>query len=72
MKSIKIELKWAFIFTIMSLLWMALEKVTGLHDVNIEQHYIYTNLYAIPAIVIYVLALKDKKHNFYGGRVNYK
>jgi hypothetical protein len=72
MKSIKIELKWALIFTIMSLLWMAIEKATGLHDVNIEQHYIYTNLFAIPSIIIYVLALRDKKYNFYQGQAKYK
>ncbi len=34
MKSIKVEFKWALVFTIMSMLWMALEKATGLHDVK--------------------------------------
>ncbi len=51
---------------------MALEKATGLHDVNIEKHYIYTNLYAIPAIIIYILALRDKKNNFYNRKATYK
>lgn len=72
MKSIKIELKWAIIFTIVSMLWMVLELATGLHDEHIESHYIYTNLYAIPAILIYVFALKDKKKNFYNGHISYK
>ena len=31
MKNIKIEFKWAIIFTIMTLLWMVLEKLCGLH-----------------------------------------
>jgi hypothetical protein len=29
-------------------------------------------LFAIPAIWMYVLALKDKKNNFYNGRMSYK
>jgi len=72
MKSIKVELKWAIIFTIMSMLWIMLEKLTGLHDENIEQHPIYTNMYAIPAIIIFILALKDKKKNFFQGHASYK
>lgn len=31
-----------------------------------------TNLFAIPAIVMMVLALKEKKRNFYKGRMSYK
>jgi len=72
MKNIKIEIKWAIIFSIMTLLWMLLEKVTGLHSTLIDKHMYLTNLYAIPAILIYVLALKDKKKNFYGGNLTYK
>ena len=67
----RIELKWALIFSAMSLLWMALEKITGLHDVHINLHPVITNLVAIPAILVYVLALRDKKKNFYAGQMNY-
>lgn len=72
MKSIKIELKWAIIFTIMSMLWILLERFTGLHDEHIENHPVFTNLYAIPAVIIYMLALRDKKYNFYKGNISYK
>lgn len=72
MKSIKIELKWAIIFSVMSILWIGLERLTGLHDENIESHPIYTNLVAIPAILIYIFALRDKKYNFFNGRITYK
>ncbi len=72
MKNRTIELKWGVIFSIMMLLWMALEKVTGLHGEHIESHPIFTNFVAIPAILIYVLALKDKKKNFYDGNMSYK
>lgn len=32
----KIEIKWAVIFIAMSLLWMVLEKLTGLHSTYID------------------------------------
>jgi hypothetical protein len=65
MKNLKIEIKWAFI-------WMLLEKLVGLHDKYLDLHYYLTNLFAIPAIVMMVLALKDKKKNFYEGVMTYK
>lgn len=72
MKNIKIEIKWAIIFTLMMLLWMALERLAGLHDKNIEYHYIVTNFVAIPAIAVYVLALLDKRKNYFEGKMTYK
>lgn len=72
MKTIKIEIKWAIIFSVMGLLWMVLEKLCGLHGKYIDYHLYLTNLFAIPAIIVMVMALKDKKKNFYDGRMNYK
>lgn len=72
MKNIKIEIKWAIIFSVVALLWMLLEKLSGLHGKYIDYHMYLTNLFAIPAIVTMVLALKDKKKNFYGEQMNYK
>lgn len=71
MKKIRIELKWAVIFVLMQLLWMLLEKLTGLHGEHIDKHAIFTNFIAIPAIVIYVLALLDKRNNYYNGNMTY-
>lgn len=72
MKNIKTELKWAVIFSVMGLLWMLLEKFCGLHDTYIDYHLYLTNLFAIPAVWVYVLALKDKKKNGYNGQMTYK
>jgi hypothetical protein len=72
MKNIKIEIKWSIIFSIMVLLWMVLEKLCGLHGKYIDYHLYLTNLFAIPAIIVMVMALKDKKKNFYDGQMNYK
>ena len=51
---------------------MVLEKLCGLHGKYIDYHLYLTNLFAIPAIIIMVMALKDKKDSFYGGQMNYK
>ena len=72
MKKVWIEVKWALIFVAVSLLWMYLEKAFGLHDEHIAQHAMYTNLFAIPAIGIYVFALLDKLKNFHHGSMTYK
>jgi small-conductance mechanosensitive channel len=72
MKRIGIEIKWAIIFIIMMTLWMVMEKMTGLHDKNIEKHAVVTYFVAIPAILIYVLALLDKRKNYYNGYMTYQ
>ena len=72
MSKIRIELKWAIIFTIVALVWVVLEKVSGLHGKYIDYHLYLTNLFAIPAIIVMVLALKQKKSDFYNGVMTYK
>lgn len=72
MKKIRLEIKWALIFVVMSLLWMLLEKLVGLHSTHIDKHMYLTNLFAIPAIIVYVLALIDKKKKDYNGQMIYK
>lgn len=72
MKNIKIEIKWAIYFALMTLLWMFLEKISGLHGKYIDYHLYLTNLFAFPAIWFMVLALKDKKKNFYNNNITYK
>jgi hypothetical protein len=71
MEKIKIEIKWALLFSLMTLVWMMLEKFVGLHSTYIDNHLYLTNLYAIPAIWVMVLALKDKKKTFYAGQMTY-
>jgi hypothetical protein len=69
--SVKIEIKWAIIFFVATLLWMWLERLVGLHDQYIEKHAVYTNFFAIIAIAIYVLALLNKRRAFYQGTMTY-
>jgi hypothetical protein len=72
MKNFKTEIKWAIIFALMTLLWMLLEKLGGYHDKNIAQHAVITNFIMIPAITIYVLALREKKNKDLNGLMSYK
>ncbi|MFM2213512.1 MAG: hypothetical protein RL427_775 [Bacteroidota bacterium] len=72
MKIIKIEAKWAIIFSLIALLWIILEKLSGLHGRYIDYHLYLTNLFTIPAIIILIMALKDKKKNSYDGQMNYQ
>lgn len=72
MKNFTIEIKWAVIFAIATLIWMAIEKAVGLHDIHIAKHPIYTNIFAFVAITLYVLALRDKKKNFFNGQMDWK
>lgn len=51
---------------------MFLEKLSGLHGKYIDYHLYLTNLFALPAIWFMILALKDKKKNFYNGNMMYK
>lgn len=71
MKKFAIEIKWAIIFSLVMLLWMVMEKLLGWHDVHIDKQYIYTNFFAVPAIIVFVFALLDKRKKFYHGKMTW-
>lgn len=69
----KFEVKWAFIFVIVSLLWMTFEKMMGWHErPGIANHATYTMIFMIPAILVYVFAMRDVKQNRFEGTMNWK
>lgn len=72
MKNYRIEIKWALIFTVTGLLWMVFEKAMGWHSENIEKHPLYTNFFGILAILIYFLALREKRKDFYDGLITWR
>lgn len=71
MKKFATEIKWGIIFTVAGLLWMVLEKTLGWHDVHIDKHPIYTNIFAIIAIAIFVFALIEKRNKDLGGKMSW-
>jgi hypothetical protein len=72
MKKYLTEIKWGLIFVAASLLWMIFEKAMGWHGENIEQHPVYTNLFSIVAIAVFVFALLDKRKRDLGGYMTWK
>lgn len=72
MKKYAIEVKWGIIFVVVSLLWMYFEKFMGWHGEKIANHANYTNFFAIVAVMIYVMALLDKRRNYYMGTLTWK
>lgn len=71
MKSVVTELKWGLIFVAMLLCWITLERLLGFHGERIAQHMYVTNLIMIPAITIYVFALRNKRDKDYQGQMTY-
>jgi uncharacterized membrane protein YhaH (DUF805 family) len=71
MNKYRTELKWGLIFTAMMLIWMIGENLTGLHDVHIDKHPIFTNLILFPAVLIFVLALREKRDKDLGGKMTW-
>lgn len=72
MKKLKVEIKWAILFSMMTLVWMVLEKLSGLHSNYIDYHLYLTNFFAIPAIWFMVMALQEKKKVYYDGQMSFK
>lgn len=72
MKNFSIEIKWSIIFVIVYLLWMILEKMVGWHGEHIAKHGLYTNIFGIIALGIYILALRDKRNNYFNGIITWR
>lgn len=70
MKKIYIEFKWAIIFSIALLCWILLEKKMG-WDNNIENFWWLTLLFGPFAILLYLLALREKRRRVFGGEMTW-
>lgn len=68
----KIEIKWAVLFAIATLVWTGIEKTLGWHSTSIENHALNTNLFGIIAIALYFFAIKEKRDTELQGKMNWK
>ncbi|NBO64221.1 MAG: DUF4199 domain-containing protein [Acidobacteria bacterium] len=66
----KVEIRWGFIFSLASLLWISGEYLVGLHDRHIEHQATLTNLFFFPAVLIMYLAVSEKKRQM-GGTISF-
>lgn len=71
MKKLYIEIKWAVIFTIAILCWILLEKTLGWHEEQIANHQWLTLLFLPFAILMYLLAMREKRRRVYGGKMTW-
>lgn len=71
MKKFHLELKWAGILALTAMAWHLAEKFLGLHDENIASHPVVGGLVAVPIILIYFLAIWEKKSTFYRGKMTF-
>jgi len=67
----KTEIKWGVIFVIVSFLWITLERMVGLHDKYISMQGYLGLLFVIPAVLMMVLALAEKRRVL-GGNLSFK
>lgn len=58
---LKFSIKWGFVLSLVAVLWHLFERIFGLHGEYIHLHPIFTNLFFIPAIAVYALALREKR-----------
>lgn len=71
MKKLTIEFKWAILFTIAMLLWMLFEKTMGWHGERIADHWWLTLFFAPFAILMYLLAMREKRRRVYGDKMTW-
>ncbi|WP_338377270.1 DUF4199 domain-containing protein [uncultured Flavobacterium sp.] len=72
MEKFKIELKWAIIYSICLFVWMYFEKTMGWHSEKIKFQPIYTMFFGLVSIAIYVLALFNKKKDYFNNQIDWK
>jgi hypothetical protein len=71
LRKFEIELKWAVAYNVLFILWTAMEKALGWHDSLVGHQLIYTNLFLLAVIPVYVLAIRDKRKNYYHGQISW-
>lgn len=64
----KVELKWGLIFSLVTIIWMAGEKIIGLH----QSYSNWQFLIGIPYTLIFVLGMLEKKRSYYQGSMSFK
>ena len=72
MKNLQTEIKWAFIFSMASLLWIAGEQIVGFHDKHIDKQLFVSYFFSIPTVILYIVAIHDKKTVFYKGQISWQ
>ncbi len=65
------EIRWALLFSLVTILWMALEKSMGYHGDNIAGYQKFTYFFIPVSFLVYFLALRDARKKR-GGITSFK
>lgn len=72
MKKFAFEIKWGIRYIFVFLAWIFLEKYTGTYDTNIDNYFLMSLLFYVVAFLVYLVAIKDKKENYYHNIMDWK
>lgn len=72
MKKFAIEIKWGIRYFFAYLVWVYVEKMSGYYSEKIDDYLAYSMLFYVIAIFIYVLAINDKKKNYFNNQMDWK
>jgi len=72
MKNFTLEFKWASISTLIAVVWMYFEKTLGYHDTKIGAQLLFTNLFLLLQIPIYVFAMREKKRIIFNNNISWR
>lgn len=72
MKKFAIEIKWGIRYFFAYLVWVYVEKISGYYSEKIDDYLAYSMLFYVIAIFIYVLAINDKKKNYFNNQMDWK
>ncbi|MHC5201616.1 DUF4199 domain-containing protein [Myroides sp. LJL119] len=73
MKKFSIEFKWAAIATLAALIWMFFIKSMGYHQVEKIRYVVgFDILFNIVLILLYYLAIRQKKKEYYNGTITWQ
>lgn len=71
MRKIQIEFKWSIIFNIALLCWILLENTLAWHEDGIENFWWLSLIFSPFAILMYLLALRQKRRSVYYGEMTW-
>lgn len=72
MKQYSIEFRWAFTFLLAQTLWIMFESTLGFYGDKIQYQPLFSLLFNIILIAIYILAIRDKKKKIYNNHMTWQ
>lgn len=73
MKSFKIELRWAILYSLAIMVWGIIEQKLGWHDAHINyQLPLHLLATIIIMTVVLIVMIKQKRNNYYKGKMEWK